>query len=172
MRPSSVTKDESPKTSPQRQTVDQDLIRELARLLTETDLTEIEVEQQGLRLRVARQAAVAQNAVFPMTAAQPAPVAPPTQASGSPETTARDDLAAHPGVVKSPMVGTAYLAPDPDSPAFVREGSTVNAGDTVMIIEAMKTMNHITAHRGGTVRGIMVANEQPVEFGEPLLIIE
>ncbi len=161
--------------APARNTVDQELIRELASLLTETDLTEIEVEQNGLRLRVARQAPPVHGAVFPLTAAQPAPAqqaAPiqPTPVAGGPES--RDDLASHPGVVKSPMVGTAYIAPEPDAPAFVREGASVKEGQTVMIIEAMKTMNHIPAPRSGTVSKILVANEQPVEFGEPLLIIE
>ncbi|MGF1456258.1 MAG: acetyl-CoA carboxylase biotin carboxyl carrier protein [Alphaproteobacteria bacterium] len=168
-----MTEKASDASGPARSSIDQDLIRELAGLLTETDLTEIEVEQHGLRLRVARQVPAVQGAVFPLTAAQPAPaqaVAAPSTAPAPAE--GNDDLASHPGVVKSPMVGTAYLASEPDAPAFVKEGSTVKEGQTLLIVEAMKTMNHIPAPRSGTVRKVLVANEQPVEFGEPLLIIE
>lgn len=148
-------------------TVDQALIRELAALLSETDLTEIEIEQNGLRLRVARQFAAASAPVphAPPAAPQPAP-APET--SGVTEA----DLSGHPGAVKSPMVGTAYRAPEPGASPFVREGDQVKEGQTIMIVEAMKTMNNIPAHKSGTVSRILVENEQPVEFGDVLMVIE
>ncbi len=152
-----------------RGAIDQDLIRELAALLTETDLTEIEVEQNGLRLRVARQSSTVQ-AAFPLTQAQPAPTAQGVSTTSQAESAGSPSD--HPGAVTSPMVGTAYLAPEPGAPNFVREGEKVSEGQTVMIVEAMKTMNHIPAPRSGTVTRLLVANEQPVEFGEPLLIIE
>lgn len=153
-------------------TIDQTMIRELANILVETDLTEIEFEFNGTRVRVSRQGAVvaAAAAPFPMTQAQPAPVQAHQQASAAPA--AEESAANNPGVVKSPMVGTAYLAPEPGASPFVREGDTVSEGQTVMIVEAMKTMNNIPAHRSGTVKTIFVSNAQPVEYNEPLLLIE
>lgn len=145
-------------------TIDQDLIRELAALLKETDLSEIEVEQDELRIRVARggvSSSIQVAAPAVAAATTPAPVA---------EVAA--DPAKHPGTLKSPMVGTAYLAPGPGAADFVSIGATVKAGQTVMIVEAMKTMNQIAAPKSGTVTAIFVENEQPVEFGEPLVIIE
>ncbi len=143
-------------------------IRELAGILEETGLTEIEIERDGARLRVSRQGAAVQAAAFapaPVApSAAPAPAATPT-ASAAPA----DD---HPGAVKSPMVGTAYLSPSPGAAAFVTEGGQVSEGQTVMIVEAMKTMNPITAPRAGTVTKILVSDSQPVEFDEPLLVIE
>jgi acetyl-CoA carboxylase biotin carboxyl carrier protein len=141
--------------------IDQDLIRELAKLLEETGLTEIEIESAGLRVRVGRAAAVAAH------------VAPPAPAAPLPGTPAAPtDLAKHPGAVTSPMVGTAYVGPEPGAPPFVEIGSKVVAGDTLLIIEAMKTMNQIPAPRSGTVTEILIEDGQPVEFGEPLIIIE
>lgn len=142
------------------------LIRELAELLDETGLTEIEIEKAGLKLRVARSGQV-MSVAAPVVAAQRAP----DNAAGSPAPVDAD-VSNHPGAVKSPMVGTAYLAPEPGASNFVTVGSRVNEGQTLMIIEAMKTMNHIPAPRGGTVSAILVANNQPVEYGEPLVIIE
>ena len=151
-----------------RQEIDQDLIRELAKLLTETGLTEIEIEQSGLRVRVARHAAptvAPVPAVAPTVPSVGAPVAaPPPPGAIDPDK--------HPGTVTSPMVGTAYLAPEPGARPFVDIGSTVQAGDTLLIIEAMKTMNQIPAPRSGTVIQILVEDGTPVEFGEPLMIIE
>ena len=150
-----------------KSTVDQALIRELASLLKETELTEIEVEQNGLRLRIARQIqAVSYQAPMPMAAAPAAPSAP---AAAGP---AEGDLTKHPGVVLSPMVGTVYVAPEPNAPTFVKVGDTVKEGQTLLIIEAMKTMNQIASPRAGRVTRILVQNAHPVEYGEPLLIIE
>ncbi len=147
-----------------KSTIDQDLIRELAKLLEETGLSELEVEQEGTRIRVARGGrAVA-------VAAAPAPAAHPTAAAPAPA--ADDDLSKHPGVVTSPMVGTAYVAPSPGARPFVEVGTRVNVGETLLIIEAMKTMNQIPAPRSGTVTQILFEDGQPVEFGEPLMIIE
>ena len=143
------------------------VIRELAELLNETGLSEIEIEKSGLRVRVARQINV--------TAAPAAAVEAPVVAAGGPAAandTAGGDAARHPGAVKSPMVGTAYRAPEPGAPPFVEVGSRVSQGDTLLIIEAMKTMNNIPAPKAGTVAAILFENGQPVEFGEPLIIIE
>ena len=141
------------------------VIRELADLLNETGLSEIEIEKSGLRLRVARQVNV--TAAAPVEAAAAAPVAP-APASGD----AGGDPARHPGALKSPMVGTAYRSPEPGSPPFIEVGSKIAEGDTILIIEAMKTMNSIPAPKSGTVSAILFENGQPVEFGEPLVIIE
>jgi acetyl-CoA carboxylase biotin carboxyl carrier protein len=151
-----------------RDAVDQDLIRELAQLLDETGLTEIEVEQQGVRLRIARHAAVNQvTAAVPMVAQSV--VAPGV---ATPGVALAADPSQHPGVVASPMVGTAYRASEPGGMPFVDVGSRVAAGDIVLIIEAMKTMNQIPAPRAGTVTQIFVDDGHPVEYGEPLMIIE
>ena len=148
---------------------DHETIRELAELLHETGLSEIEIERSGLRLRVAKSTAVTMSA--PAMAAVPQAAAPAATAAGSPAATGADP-SSHPGAVKSPMVGTVYRSPEPSSPPFVEVGATVTEGQTVLIIEAMKTMNHIKASKSGTVREILVENEQPVEFGEALMIIE
>jgi acetyl-CoA carboxylase biotin carboxyl carrier protein len=142
--------------------IDEEMIRSLAELLADTGLSEIEIEQKGMRVRVARMV----NAVI-----TPAPAAYAPQAAAPPDP-ASADLAQHPGAVTSPMVGTAYRAPEPGAPPFVEVGARVEQGQTVLIVEAMKTMNHIPAPRGGTVTAILVENGQPVEYGEPLLIIE
>tara|TARA_R110000824_G_scaffold155226_6_gene327809 strand:+ start:105298 stop:105744 length:447 start_codon:yes stop_codon:yes gene_type:complete len=143
--------------------VDQDLIRQLAALLKETDLSEIEIETDALKLRVARQ--VNQVSV-PVAAA--APAAAPAAPAAAPVVSD----AAHPGALSSPMVGTAYMAAEPGAAPFVTVGSKVSVGQTVLIIEAMKTMNHIPATKAGTVVKILVEDGMPVEFGEPLLIVE
>ena len=141
------------------------LIADLASLLDSTNLTEIEVEREGLRVRVVRGASfVAAPAQAPMQAGAPATAA----AAAAPVT----DLSKHPGVVPSPMVGTAYLASEPGARPFVDVGSVVKVGDTLLIVEAMKTMNQIPSTRAGTVTQILFEDGQPVEYGEPLLIIE
>ncbi len=145
--------------------VDQDLIRDLATLLTETELTEIEVEHDDFRIRVARSPAGV-SAAAPVLAAASS-VAPPA----APPTTAAQP-GSHPGTLKSPMVGTAYRAPEPGARPFVEVGTNVTSGQTVLIVEAMKTMNPITAPSSGTITAVFVDDGQPVEFGEPLLIIE
>jgi acetyl-CoA carboxylase biotin carboxyl carrier protein len=144
--------------------VDHDLIRELTKLLEETGLTEIEVEQNGQRVRVARNV-TATTVVAPAPARGESPAQLATAA-------AAPDLSKHPGVVISPMVGTAYGAPEPGAKPFIDIGSQVKTGDTLLIVEAMKTMNQIPAPRGGTVTQILFEDGQPVEFGEPLVIIE
>jgi acetyl-CoA carboxylase biotin carboxyl carrier protein len=144
--------------------VDQDLIRELARLLDETDLSEIEIEQEGLRLRIARNYSVAVSAA-------PNPATHPAAAEAAAPRTGEEGTV-HPGTLASPMVGTAYRSPEPGAPPFVEVGTEVREGQTVLIVEAMKTMNHIPAPRAGTVTAILVEDGQPVEYGEPLLIIE
>lgn len=148
-----------------KKTIDQDLIRDLAALLKETELSEIEIEQDDLRVRVARKLGGAEVpvAVAPAPAHSAAAAAPSAQDS---------DPSNDPGAVKSPMVGTAYLAPSPTAKQFAPVGTQVSEGQTVMIVEAMKTMNHIPAPRAGKVTAVLVENGQPVEFGEPLMIIE
>ncbi|GLR88228.1 acetyl-CoA carboxylase biotin carboxyl carrier protein [Bradyrhizobium iriomotense] len=145
---------------------DSALIRELATLLDETSLTEIEIERAGLRLRVARNISVAAAVPTSVIAAPVAAVAAATA------TAAPADLSKHPGAVTSPMVGTAYWAPEPGAKPFIEVGSKVSVGQTLLIIEAMKTMNQIPSPRAGTVTQILVEDSQPVEFGEPLVIIE
>ena len=150
---------------------DQALIRDLAELLEETGLSEIEIEREGMRVRVARQVTVA-AAVHPGAAASAAMAAAAAPAGAAPAAAAVADPGKHPGAVPSPMVGTAYLAPEPTAAPFVEVGARVAQGQTILIIEAMKTMNHIPAPKAGVVTAILVGNGQPVEFGEPLAIIE
>src|ERR1700734_4504422 len=154
------------KTAAKFTSSDSALIRELALLLDETSLTEIEIERAGLRLRVARNVSIAASmpANF-QPAAGPAPAA-----AAAPAVVA--DVAKHPGAVPSPMVGTAYLASEPGAKPFIEIGAKVAVGQTLLIIEAMKTMNQIPSTRAGTVTQILVEDGQPVEFGEPLVIIE
>jgi acetyl-CoA carboxylase biotin carboxyl carrier protein len=152
-------KPESPPTS-NSPAVDHDVIRELAKLLEETGLTEIEFERDGTSIRVARQVSAPAGRTLPAIAPLAAPVAAPIE----PEQ--------HPGAIASPMVGTAYLGPAPGAKPFVEVGSHVKAGETLLIIEAMKTMNQIPAPRAGTVIQILVEDGQPVEYGQPLLIVE
>jgi acetyl-CoA carboxylase biotin carboxyl carrier protein len=146
--------------TPEKPAFDADAVRALARLLDETNLTEIEIEQNGLRLRVARYAA-APAAAAPLAEPRPVPVPP-----------GAIDPAQHPGVVSSPMVGTAYRAPEPGAKPYCEVGTAVKAGDTLLVIEAMKTLNQIPAPKAGTVAQILFEDAQPVEFGEPLMIIE
>jgi len=151
--------------TPKAPLVNHELIHELTKLLDETGLTEIEIEQDGQRVRVARGATAAAAPVYA------APRELPPQPVGE-SVSAPIDAAKHPGVVISPMVGTAYIAAEPGAKPFIEVGSKVKAGDTLLIIEAMKTMNQIPAPRAGTVIQILFEDGQPVEFGEPLVIIE
>ncbi len=147
---------------------EQALIRELAELLNETGLTEIEIEKSGLKVRVAR--SIQTTAIAPLAAT--AVAAPVGSRPAEAAVVAPSDAAAHPGAVKSPMVGTAYRATEPGAANFVDVGTVVSEGQTLLIIEAMKTMNHIPAPRAGTVTQVLVEDNQPVEYGEPLVIIE
>ena len=159
------------KTAAKFTSQDSALIRELALLLDETSLTEIEIERAGLRLRVARNISIAASMPANLSASSgpsPAPVGGAIPTPDAPVT----DFADHPGVVPSPMVGTAYWAPEPGAKPFIEVGSKVSTGQTLLIIEAMKTMNQIPSPRAGTVTQILVEDGQPVEFGEPLVIIE
>ena len=152
--------------------IDQKLVRELADILNETDLTEIEVEQDDLRIRVSRGGLALPQAAPMAVAAQapaPAPAAAVAPAAAEPAADAGPNLT---NAVTSPMVGTAYLAASPDSDPFVAVGQDVEEGEPILIIEAMKTMNQIPAPRSGKVTAILVEDAQPVEFGEPLLLIE
>jgi acetyl-CoA carboxylase biotin carboxyl carrier protein len=158
---------------------DVSFIQALAELLRENDLTELEVMREygkddSLNVRVSRQTQVAANVVAaapvaaaPAAAAAPAPAAAPAAAAA-----AEDDPANHPGAVISPMVGTVYLQGEPGAPAFVSVGDKVSEGDTLLIVEAMKTMNHIPAPKAGTVKRILVGDGDSVEYGTPLVIIE
>ena len=148
--------------------VDTALVRELAEMLAETGLTEIEVEDGERKIRVSRGGGVA----APVAYAAPAMAQAPAAAAAAAPAPAAAPAADHANAVKSPMVGTAYRAPEPGAAPFVEVGSRVTQGQTLMIIEAMKTMNHIPAPRAGTVTHILVENGQPVEYGEPLVIIE
>ncbi|MBW8814663.1 MAG: acetyl-CoA carboxylase biotin carboxyl carrier protein [Caulobacterales bacterium] len=151
--------------------IDARLVRKLADILTETGLSEIEVEHSGLKIRVAKTLTAApMQYAAPVAHQAPAPVA---AAAASAPAAAAEAPAAHRGdAVKSPMVGTVYLQPNPGSPAFVKVGDTVEAGQTLFIVEAMKTMNPIPAPRAGKILEILIEDAQPVEFGEPLAIIE
>ena len=145
--------------------IDSKLVRELAELLNETGLTEIEVEDGDRKIKVARlMTAAPMMAAAPMTA--PAAAAPAMPLSSAPEPAAID-----PGALKSPMVGTCYLSAEPGSAPFIAVGQQVKVGDTLVIIEAMKVMNQITATSAGTVKSILVENAQPVEYDQPLVVI-
>jgi acetyl-CoA carboxylase biotin carboxyl carrier protein len=145
--------------------IEADLVRQLAELLNENELTEIEVVDGDRRIAVKREAAaVAPAAPAPQAAAPAAAPAAPAAPEVAP--------AAHPGAVKSPMVGTVYLSGEPGAKPFVSSGDSVREGDTLVIIEAMKVMNPITAPRAGTVRQVLVVDAQPVEFDQPLVIVE
>jgi len=152
--------------------LDASLVRELAAILREADLGEVEIEHDGLRIRVSKATSMAPPAA-PAYVQAPAAVAAPTQAPAAAVASASDTPAAAPkNAVPSPMVGTVYLSPDPASKAFVSVGDKVKKGDTLMLIEAMKTFNPVEATAAGTVKAILVSDSQPVEFGEPLIIIE
>jgi acetyl-CoA carboxylase biotin carboxyl carrier protein len=146
--------------------VDVGLIRELAEMLDTTNLTEIEVEDGDRKIRVARTVTAAAAPVYAA-----APVAAPAVAAAAADA-APSAAPAAANAVKSPMVGTAYLAADPDAPPFIRVGAQVKSGDTLLIVEAMKVMNQISAPAAGTVKAILVENGQPVEFDQPLVVIE
>jgi acetyl-CoA carboxylase biotin carboxyl carrier protein len=146
--------------------LDARLVRKLADILTETGLSEIEVEHAGLKIRVAKTLTAP-----PMQMYAPAAMAAPMAAAASPEAAAPVERTRG-EVVNSPMVGTVYMQPQPDSPPFVQVGDIVVAGQTLMIVEAMKTMNPIPAPKGGKILEILVTDAQPVEFGEPLIVIE
>ncbi len=154
-------------------------IKALAEVLQDNDLTELEVKRDygaddALNVRVSRkQKVVAQMAAAPIAAPAAAPAAP-TSAPSTPaaEASPAEDPASHPGAVTSPMVGTVYMQAEPGSPAFVSVGDQVSEGDTILIVEAMKTMNHIPAPRAGTVKRILVEDGAAIEFGTPLMIIE
>lgn len=153
--------------------IDASLVRQLADILNETDLTEVEVERGDLRIRVAREVTV--NAAPVQYAAAPAPAAAPAAPAAAPAAMPSDPatIVARSGEeVKSPMVGTAYLQASPEAPAFVQPGDKVKKGQTLLIVEAMKTMNPIQAPRDGVVVEILVGDAQPVEFGEPLVLLE
>lgn len=155
--------------------IDARLVRKIADILKDTGLSEIEVEHAGLKIRVARELTAAPvnyvQAAAPAYA--PAPVAAPAAAAPAPVAEAAPaPVAARGDAVKSPMVGTAYLSPQPGADAFVKVGDTVAAGQTLLIVEAMKTMNPISAPKAGKIVEILVADAQPVEFGEPLVVIE
>ncbi|NHN85974.1 biotin/lipoyl-binding protein [Acetobacter musti] len=146
--------------------VDADAIRALAGILTETGLTEIEIAEKDSRIRVVRAAAPVAAPV------QAVPVQTIASGSSAPIAAGPVDMSRHPGAVNSPMVGIAYLTPDPSSPPFISDGQTVTAGQTLMLIEAMKTFNQIKAPKSGIVKQILVESGDPVEFGQPLVIIE
>jgi acetyl-CoA carboxylase biotin carboxyl carrier protein len=145
--------------------MDTEFIRKLAKLLEETNLGEIEMADGDRRIRVARPKTVVASAPMPVAAAPVAASAPAAAPTAS-------DASKHPGAVKSPMVGTAYLSPEPGKPVFVSIGDKVTAGQTLLIIEAMKTFNPIKAPKAGTVAEVLIDNAQPVEFGQPLMIVE
>jgi acetyl-CoA carboxylase biotin carboxyl carrier protein len=147
--------------------IDQGLIRDLAGILNETDLTEIEVEQGELRIRVSRQGTAMMMAPQSYSAPQPAPA--PSAAAAAPAVSASTNNA---NAVPSPMVGTVYFSPAPGANPFIEIGSKVKEGQTIVIIEAMKTMNQIAAPRSGTVTAFLVDDASPVEYGQPLIIIE
>ncbi|GAA0310910.1 acetyl-CoA carboxylase biotin carboxyl carrier protein [Sphingomonas oligophenolica] len=145
--------------------IDVELVRQLAQMLDETQLTEIEVEDGGRRIRIARKAAATAAPVHYAPAPPPAPAATVAAPEAAPP-------AANVNAVRSPMVGTAYLAPEPGAPAFISVGKAVAAGDTLLIVEAMKVMNPILAPSAGTVKAILVESGQPIEFDQPLVVVE
>jgi acetyl-CoA carboxylase biotin carboxyl carrier protein len=150
--------------------VDTGLVKELAELLDASNLSEIEVKDGERVIRVARTLAAAPAMAYaPAPMAAPAPAAP--AAAAAPAAPAGDDWKNHPGVVKSPIVGTAYLTPEPGAAPFITEGAAVKQGDTLVIVEAMKVMNPIAAPRAGTILKILVESERPVEFDQPLVVI-
>ena len=152
-----------------------ELIHEIAELLDKSTLSEIEVEEDDFRIRVARETTTVVSHAVP--AAMPAPPAPvaaaaPAPAPVSAEAPSGNDFNSHPGAVTSPMVGTAYSSPSPDAEPFIKEGDKVSAGQTILIVEAMKVMNNIPAPKAGTVSKVLFSDGQPIEFGEVLCVIE
>ena len=157
--------DDIPETGMQ---IDKDLVRQLAELLNENDLTEIEVEDQGRKIVVKRKLSAVYQPPAPHAAPAPAASAPGQAPAAAEEVSAAN----HPGALKSPMVGTVYLSGEPGSPPFATPGTKIGEGDTLLIIEAMKVMNPITATKDGTVRQVFVVDGQPVEYDQPLMIVE
>jgi acetyl-CoA carboxylase biotin carboxyl carrier protein len=157
--------------------IDPALVRELAEILRSADLGEIEIERDDLRIRVSRMSSLPAQQQAPVSYTAAVPVATPSAAApiaaiaptAGPVVAPAGD---HPGTVRSPMVGTVYLSADPNSPQFAPVGKTVAVGDTLMLIEAMKTFNPVTAAKAGIVKSILVSNEQPVEYDQPLIVIE
>lgn len=172
----SLLKDDDPALA--RPSIDADLVRELARIVGESDLAEIEVERGDLRIRVTRhhrgraQSAGPATVEAPATAAVSTPVLAQTGSAAPAPPQAGGVEPDHPGLVKSPMVGTVYRRATPEAKPFIEVGALVKAGDRVLLVEAMKTFNDIVAHRSGTVTAIFVEDSQPVEYNEPLLLIE
>lgn len=164
--PSSVAK--ATRDEDHAQKIDADLVREIANLLADTDLTEIEVEKGDLRIRVARQPMIAAPAPsFYAPAPSAAPAAAPLAAPAAPAEAPADSA----DVLKSPMVGTAYLRPSPDAKPFVEIGAHVAAGQKLLLVEAMKTFNDIVAHKSGVISALLIEDAQPVEYGQPLAVI-
>lgn len=155
-----------------KKSIDRELIRDLAVMLKDTDLSEIEVEQGELRIRVARNTVVPTAIPAPVQAVEVASSGTGAAPASQPASSDKKDLSNDPGMVPSPMVGTAYLAAAPGARPFVSPGESIKEGQTVMIVEAMKTMNQIAAPKSGVIREVLVEDGQPVEFGEPLLIID
>ncbi len=154
--------------------IDKKAIRDLAEIMNETGLGEIEIETDDHRIRVSRGSTGSTQAVY-ATAPAAAPAAAPqaaAPAAAEPAPTAAETASNNPGAVKSPMVGTAYMSPEPGAPAFIKPGDTVSEGQTLLIVEAMKTMNPIAAPKAGKVVEILVSDQEPVEFGQPLVIVE
>jgi acetyl-CoA carboxylase biotin carboxyl carrier protein len=162
--------DERDSSEPGGMRIEADLVRQLAELLNQNELTEIEVVDGDRRIAVRREVTVAHAA--PVSVAPPAPALAAQPAAPAPAPAADVPPAQHPGAVKSPMVGTVYLSAEPGSKPFVSPGDSVREGDTLVIVEAMKVMNPIVATRAGTVRQILVVDAQPVEFDQPLVIVE
>jgi len=152
--------------------LDAGLVRELAAILREADLGEVEIEHEGLRIRVSKATSMAPIAPTIMQAPMAAPAAVAPAAAPAPNAAAPSAPAAPSNATTSPMVGTVYLSPEPGTKAFVAVGDKVKKGDTLMLIEAMKTFNPVTADAAGTVKEILVSDAQPVEFGEPLIVVE
>jgi acetyl-CoA carboxylase biotin carboxyl carrier protein len=153
---------------------DKELVRELAALLEETGLTEIEVEHEGKRIRVARGVNLTTTLTtgLPPADSHDSAHQPRSEGGRSAKKGSGDESVVHPGTVTSPMVGTAYRAPEPGAAPFIEIGSKVDAGQTILIVEAMKTMNQIPSPHAGTVIAILVEDGHPVEYGEPLVVIE
>ena len=161
--------EDSNKRKPGGMNIDTALVRELAELLNETGLTEIEVEDDDRKIRVSRGAVAAAAPVYAAAPAQPTPTPTPLAAApAAPEAATGPDMT---NAIKSPMVGTCYLTPEPGAAPFVTVGQAVKEGDTLLIVEAMKVMNPITAPRAGTITAILIETAQPVEFDQPLVVI-